>query len=659
MNKRLLILAIWLWAAGVFAGIPYLTTLGGHATNATIHGTLTTTNLIGAKATYSGTVTAGAFVGSLDTTNLYTVVPIVTPDILHIQTGNSGGNGLIPTGDYIWNGKAYVAGGVGMFLVDDYLGSGVMWIATNAIHHDVGQSDILACSIDISPYVSWHDQNGENTPGTGSMGTNTVRQTVGPATVYYTSTLTRGLTGSNATVAINAVATNSWPKEIVFDTRLIIDRCTTNPFPAALLMGSNTRFRCNPGVTIQLKVGANCNMVQGFNMNGNNYDLKNLEIEGGIWDGNGPGQAKTENGLYPHGQFNAVSNWVVGMYFSGCDGLRLSNVTITNAESFALLMGGHVRNVTVRKLVTGWSSSWLNQDSFHCWGEAFDLDVDGVWSNGGDDMIALNKDETWTGAGPTQNAVWDQRRGTLQGIIGNIRFNNIYRESGNGSMIRILNQNEATSYCTNIYFGNVRGRPQYAVYGTSSGAFTTSGGNGIRIIKGMTLENYRVDGTPALDLSQVVTADRIVIRDYQSDSLPAYWSTEYPPAQYYVPYYYATFGGVITNLFVSDVYVSRPTDFLYVTNACLILNKGVIGTLTANNINGQHLASLVDTRPNGYAQPLTNALLNNIGIAGPYWLRKDGAQAGPSSIKCDTSVATNAASAGKSFKSDGYYHYWE
>jgi hypothetical protein len=67
--------------------------LGGHATNATIHGTLTTTNLIGAKATYSGTVTAGAFAGN--GSGLTNLTGLTTGAITNGQSGVTFGSATV------------------------------------------------------------------------------------------------------------------------------------------------------------------------------------------------------------------------------------------------------------------------------------------------------------------------------------------------------------------------------------------------------------------------------------------------------------------------------------------------------------------------------------------------------------------------------------
>ena len=261
--------------------------------------------------------------------------------------------------------------------------------------------------------------NGSGITGvSGTTGTN----------IFYASKIVLGINASNDTVALNSILTNSWTKELVIDTSFTVTRCTTNPFPAALLLGSNTKLRGLPGTQVSLATGANCTTVQGFGMNGNTFGLSNIVMDGVNFDFKGASQNYNEghyDNAISEGWMMATTNmWVFGIWLSGVDGLTLQNCTFQDAAAFFVVLGGHVQNVVLSK--NRWRS--VNYfasfgDAVKIWGSATNLYIEPDLYGAFETPIGLSCTEmTWPDY--VRMDPNDTRRGTNQGVIANVTIAN-------------------------------------------------------------------------------------------------------------------------------------------------------------------------------------------------------------------------------------------
>jgi len=166
-------------------------------------------------------------------------------------------------------------------------------------------------------------------------------------------------------------------------------------------------------------------------MTGNNYTVTNLTIDGLTFYGNRFGNSKTNRAnwaFFPSTNFfNAVGyseQWITYVWLSGVNGFRIVNCDFLEAPTYALTLGGHIANGEV-----GWCKFWWNwtlgngenNDSVHIFGDADNIIVHDVVTDGNDDRMALNGDESaWAAnGGPFPVEGW-AARGTNQGTMSNI-----------------------------------------------------------------------------------------------------------------------------------------------------------------------------------------------------------------------------------------------
>src|SRR5512139_1795240 len=120
-----------------------------------------------------------------------------------------------------------------------------------------------------------------------------------------------------------------------------------------------------------------------------------VAITGGTWNGNATNQARWENNSDV-----SPNVWVVGIWLGSTDGITLTNVTIKNSRTFALVLS-HSSNITITNYTANWTvfpdvEGGCNQDCMHVWGTVENLTVNGITSNGDDDVVALNTTENLT-----------------------------------------------------------------------------------------------------------------------------------------------------------------------------------------------------------------------------------------------------------------------
>jgi polygalacturonase len=117
---------------------------------------------------------------------------------------------------------------------------------------------------------------------------------------------------------------------------------------------------------------------------GSNVAIKNIKIEG---NRSGPNAIVSD----PHG-----SPWLPGIAISNVNGLTLDTVWIYDAPTYAFI-GDNISNVTVLNSRFESPSHAINTDGFHVDGPADHITVSGGYFYTGDDAIALNAPEGYSG----------------------------------------------------------------------------------------------------------------------------------------------------------------------------------------------------------------------------------------------------------------------
>ncbi len=166
----------------------------------------------------------------------------------------------------------------------------------------------------------------------------------------------------------------------------------------------------------------------------------NIEISGGIWDGNHQGRYNTKNP-----DLFAPDAWSGGMFnFFNIRNLVLNNMRVENSVTFFFRFG-KINNFTIQNISFGGTPSGFNQDGFHFSGFVSNGLVENIHASGEettDDMLALNADDCITRL---------ENRGLLRGPIENITFRNIHAENCY-TLIRMLS---ITAPIRNIRFENL------------------------------------------------------------------------------------------------------------------------------------------------------------------------------------------------------------
>ncbi len=169
----------------------------------------------------------------------------------------------------------------------------------------------------------------------------------------------------------------------------------------------------------------------------------NIEIDGGVWDGNntGEGNQKSENLFDP----NAYSGTVLN--FCGVRGLTLKNMVVANSVTYNIRMAKisdfNIENISFVSDVLG-----KNQDGLHFNGEVRHGRVKNIraLSKGqtNDDLIALNADDSMDRI---------ENFGMVRGDIEDITFENLFAED----CLTVVRMLSVTSAIRNITIKNVYG----------------------------------------------------------------------------------------------------------------------------------------------------------------------------------------------------------
>lgn len=194
--------------------------------------------------------------------------------------------------------------------------------------------------------------------------------------------------GTDVTAIVQALlntASASSPLEVIVDGAF----STTG-----LRAKGNTKFTVLPGCGFILRTGSNKSLLENYNLvfNGAPAD-KNIEIRGGIWNGNGG----VDNANNIKG--NSTVGLVCCMRFYGVAGLKVYPDALLDSPSYAL----HVLNATDYStggyLVDVGTTGHINQDGAHADGNCERVRIHDITLRCHDDAIALNADDVFQDPG--------------------------------------------------------------------------------------------------------------------------------------------------------------------------------------------------------------------------------------------------------------------
>lgn len=169
---------------------------------------------------------------------------------------------------------------------------------------------------------------------------------------------------------------------------------------------------------------------------------RNIEIIGGIWDGNNTAEQNRKPDLFDeNGYSGAILNIV------NVDGFTLRDAVIANSVTFYVRMG-KLHNFTIENIDFISDNFGENQDGLHFGGDVKHGTVKNIralsFGQTNDDMIALNADDS---------IVRVENRDLTRDTIEDIYFENIYCESCH-TIIRMLS---VTAAIRDIRFKNIYG----------------------------------------------------------------------------------------------------------------------------------------------------------------------------------------------------------
>lgn len=196
--------------------------------------------------------------------------------------------------------------------------------------------------------------------------------------------------GADQTVAIQAVLDLAlWgPMTIYWDVRATA---------AGLRVHPNTRIVCAPGCGAKLKDNANNALLSNANYdaakNQPNWQTApnfgtitrdaNIEIIGGIWNGNGGNQAHHSD----------AEGWHVCLRFFNCINLTLDRVAVYTPRTFSVHLC-NTESVLCRDMVIDCgASSIVNRDGLHFNGPNTKVRIRNLTARTWDDAIAINADD--------------------------------------------------------------------------------------------------------------------------------------------------------------------------------------------------------------------------------------------------------------------------
>jgi hypothetical protein len=158
-----------------------------------------------------------------------------------------------------------------------------------------------------------------------------------------------------------------------------------------LRIGSGTRLTVHPQAVLRLADGAgvdqHSHLLTNSDPQGGNADI---EISGGIWDGNNPGNPRQGDLINP-GSYTGVM-----LQFRNVRNLTLSGLTLRNAETYYVAMT-QIQNFIIEHIRFESTSPRPNNDGIHLGGYCEDGIIRHLSGHGrcvpNDDMVAMNADD--------------------------------------------------------------------------------------------------------------------------------------------------------------------------------------------------------------------------------------------------------------------------
>lgn len=164
-----------------------------------------------------------------------------------------------------------------------------------------------------------------------------------------------------------------------------------------LKIHSDTRFVLSPGVRLLAKPYSKCALIENDCFADPNARNLNIEIVGGIWDGNcdnmgldGEYEAlHREDSPYSPSLFKGKL-----IRFAGVDNIRLEKMTVKDPVSYGIQLADVV-NFTVRDMVFDYNHNFGTTDGVHINGPAYGGIIENLFGTTNDDMVSLTTiDET-------------------------------------------------------------------------------------------------------------------------------------------------------------------------------------------------------------------------------------------------------------------------
>ena len=163
-----------------------------------------------------------------------------------------------------------------------------------------------------------------------------------------------------------------------------------------LIIHSNTRFILSPGAHLILADMSRCSIIQNEGFKTGVRD-ENIEIVGGIWDGNCDGQGLDAVYEAEHREDQPYS---VDLFkgklirFAHIDNLFLQKMTVKNPVSYGIQIADAV-GFTVRDMYFDYNWHFGTADGVHINGPSYNGVIENLYGTTNDDMVALTTiDET-------------------------------------------------------------------------------------------------------------------------------------------------------------------------------------------------------------------------------------------------------------------------
>ena len=157
-----------------------------------------------------------------------------------------------------------------------------------------------------------------------------------------------------------------------------------------LIIHSNTRFVLSPGAHLILGDNTRCSIIQNEGFATGNRD-ENIEIVGGIWDGNCDGQGLDAVYEAEHREDQPYS---VDLFkgklirFAHINNLFLQKMTVKNPVSYGIQIADAV-GFTVRDMYFDYNWHFGTADGVHINGPSYNGVIENCYGTTNDDMVAL------------------------------------------------------------------------------------------------------------------------------------------------------------------------------------------------------------------------------------------------------------------------------